>query len=637
VNSHWGMKLLLGCVCSLIMAQAKTAFDPAICLSENPNDWPAAARPYFLVIADTSGSMTTCTNPPSAYPRSCGVSAIPNSCGLTPTRYNDLKCALEKTTSAFSGQARFGLSTFATYISACADAVCASDCTNPLVDCGFETYGCTFNVLPNDTGGSGCGPINGTDPTTREGSILRAPIARDFAGDANQEPSNAQDLLGWVDNYCGGDNELHAAGATPLNGALRDAKRYFETGLTNPVTTVFYPTPLDANDRPCRSVNVILITDGDESCDSQNSAVDAAADLYNNGVDVGGNNFSVRVHVINLAGGTQANTDAIAFAGGTTASLYAEDEVALSQALSDIISDAQGREICDNADNNCNGCFDEGFQHFANVGQSCCAWGNETEREQCLAAYRNSIAVLPPEGDLSLLPCTSFIQQTDQNAWLCHNPGEVCDSLDNNGLLGVDEGTARCGDPLHCPEAETCNGKDDNCDGQVDEGGVCGACVWSREVCDGCDNDCDGIVDNGSFDKVHCGLDAPSNCGEIRSCAPAQSAPAPGACVLKAGYGRCQTLPVTESCDGVDNDCNGVIDDLISPVACVASDTPVGLVYGGESQCQKGQMFCGGACLGFIGPTLDVTDGIDNNCDGIVDNTPTSLIEAIFGDGFEFE
>ena len=120
----------------------------------------------------------------------------------------------------------------------------------------------------------------------------------------NQESSNADSLLGWVDGICSGDAELFAVGPTPLNGALRDAKRYFQVGLTNPQTMVFYPTPLDANDQACRSVNVILITDGDETCDTQSDAVSAATDLFDNGVVIGGNTYTIRTHVVNFAGGS---------------------------------------------------------------------------------------------------------------------------------------------------------------------------------------------------------------------------------------------------------------------------------------------------------------------------------------------
>ena len=61
------------------------------------------------------------------------------------------------------------------------------------------------------------------------------------------------------------------------------------------------------------------MTDGDESCDTQTDAVNAAADLYNNGVTIGGKTWKVPTYVINFAGGSVANTNQIAVAGGTTA------------------------------------------------------------------------------------------------------------------------------------------------------------------------------------------------------------------------------------------------------------------------------------------------------------------------------
>ena len=34
-----------------------SAAEPAAAGSDTPSDWPAASRPYFMVIVDTSGSM----------------------------------------------------------------------------------------------------------------------------------------------------------------------------------------------------------------------------------------------------------------------------------------------------------------------------------------------------------------------------------------------------------------------------------------------------------------------------------------------------------------------------------------------------------------------------------------------------
>ena len=82
------------------------------------------------------------------------------------------------------------------------------------------------------------------------------------------------------------------------------------------------------------------------------------------------------------------------------------------------------------------------------------------------------------------------------------------------------------GDPARCLDAEACNGVDDTCDGQVDEGlstftcgiGACArtvpacvggalqACVLgtpSPESCDGIDNDCDGGIDEDGCNCVY--------------------------------------------------------------------------------------------------------------------------------------
>lgn len=109
----------------------------------------------------------------------------------------------------------------------------------------------------------------------------------------------------------------------------------------------------------------------------------------------------------------------------------------------------------------------------------------------------------------------------------------------------------------------------------------------------------------------------------------------PGIC--KDGYLDCEAgglvckrinNPGPEICDGIDNDCNGVIDDYV-----VGGETADGTyVNTGDSceddalegPCRGGQFVCQTGvmvCQGAVQPGPDICDGIDNDCDGLVDNT----------------
>lgn len=207
---------------------------PSACYSQNPADWPAPARPYFMVVFDVSGSMNQCTTPATAFPETCPAvsSTSPNNtCGLRPTRINDGKCALRKMVQSFS-EVDFGLTTFSQTITGCTAA-----CTPYVVDGYMPESAGTCSVT------TAC-----PDPTVFTGVNAKGGTVRVPLPVTNSTLGN---MLKWVDDDCTSGEEVLPAGATPINGALRDAARHLRTNASS-------LTP------SCRPINVILITDGGE-------------------------------------------------------------------------------------------------------------------------------------------------------------------------------------------------------------------------------------------------------------------------------------------------------------------------------------------------------------------------------------
>jgi hypothetical protein len=195
------------------------------------------------------------------------------------------------------------------------------------------------------------------------------------------------------------------------------------------------------------------------------------------------------------------------------------------------------------------------------------------------------------------------------------NPGG--DAACNTGLLGVcAEGITACRNAqVVCletvsPAPDVCNGRDDNCDGQVDEGnpggdvpcetgalGICGAgvaqCVGGQvlcvpnfdpraELCNGLDDDCDGEddEDNPNGDMA-CDTGALGVCAEGRS-------------LCDQGRVLCLdlNLPDPEVCNGLDDDCNGEVDDGDPQGGVVCATGEAGLCSAGVTRCLLGAVEC---------------------------------------------
>jgi MYXO-CTERM domain-containing protein len=171
--------------------------------------------------------------------------------------------------------------------------------------------------------------------------------------------------------------------------------------------------------------------------------------------------------------------------------------------------------------------------------------------------------------------------------------------------------------------AEVCNGIDDNCNGFIDENLPCQGCVPLPEVCNGEDDDCDGAVDeaeNPNLPGVDGLVDVGGPCGSnVGRCTP-------GTAVCTNGTLDCSgdTGPFAEVCNGYDDDCDGVTDGMTR--ACYtgpANTEDVGICHGGTQVCtavvDSGNAMWG-TCTGQQLPTNEVCNGLDDDCDGAVDN-----------------
>jgi hypothetical protein len=147
----------------------------------------------------------------------------------------------------------------------------------------------------------------------------------------------------------------------------------------------------------------------------------------------------------------------------------------------------------------------------------------------------------------------------------------------------------------------------------------------SSEVCDGKDNDCDGQIDEdfrsaGSKIGNPCGVGL---CSGIFVCTP------DGENVVCNNIYSPGELP--EYCgDGIDNDCDGVTDETVElsdgrqRVACICKEGETRACGEDVGTCQKGVQTCTGGewgpCQNQVLPSAEISNGLDDNCDGIVDN-----------------
>jgi MYXO-CTERM domain-containing protein len=618
---------------------------------------PAAAqslRPNILIIFDTSGSMQLDAASTWAGER---VNESTPSCTAPPagkvSRLFSLKAALrEALAQVGTDEANFGLMSFPQLV----DPTLTQP---PATDRGASNFGC----FACTSEGCGTGPVGhyyldasvglgcrlsadaantlnatGAEPGYGpwfDGSIAQAlrvdltkaaPGTKPVAADFDPADANIARIYKFIDNTENPgavanvaaltDPELHANGATPLGRSLYYARLYYDN---------FINTAADPR-RACRQNIVILVTDGNDTCDyNSGSSLN-----YQTCAQTGFATFHPELQACKLLRGaskvkTYVITDTtvsgnlnsnIAIAGGTGGAIKVSltDTAAVKAALVGIIaSTVPPAEICNGVDDNCNGQIDEGVSNMCPVSND----PNDADNKKGTGAQHCAV--------------------------------ETCNCLDDNCNGVKDEGlpTNRCGGPCGCKEPdEICNGLDDNCDGEIDEGffvgaactnGQLGACrrggilacnpngmgtycdapmvTPSMEVCNNIDDDCNGQKDDGVLPGVG------EKCGaELGVCMA-------GVTKCVNGHLICDqvNMPKVETCNGEDDDCDGVVDNGTFPGvgdACLCDMLTQAQVDSG-GDCRAGKKVCRGkqgiVCEGCVLPRAEVCDGRDNDCDGMAD------------------
>jgi hypothetical protein len=228
-------------------------------------------------------------------------------------------------------------------------------------------------------------------------------------------------------------------------------------------------------------------------------------------------------------------------------------------------------EVCNNADDDCDGSKDEDFDCVPGSVVECTTTCDTEGTRTCGNGCTYGACQPPVEA------CNGVDDDCDGDCDESFNccAGETGSCTTSCGTTGSRTCSSACGWSACSPPEEVCNGQDDDCNAACDDGFECcagsngscttscgstgtrdcatdcswNACVAPDESCNGDDDDCDGDSDE-DFDCIF---------GDVESCTTSCGSNGERTCGDGCTWGSCE--PPVESCNGVDDDCDGDTDE----------------------------------------------------------------------------
>ena len=282
-------------------------------------------------------------------------------------------------------------------------------------------------------------------------------------------------------------------------------------------------------------------------------------------------------------------------------------------------------EICDGIDNNCDGITDEGVMD---------TFYEDTDEDGFGTAINPVKACESPEGFV-----TTSSDCNDQDSTIFPGSAELCDGMDNNCNDEIDEGVGSIymldrdldGFGDSATEEYACSLEE----GLSDVGGDCNdtnALIFpgAPEYCDSLDNDCDGTIDD-TAEQYTFYIDADGDgFGDESTSVTSCNIPSGHSTnALDCDDADSSIYPGKEElCDGIDNNCNGSIDDFASDAGIWYLDYDSD-GYGGtitQEACDQPEQFVNNSddCNDLREDTYpgaaEICDEIDNDCNGWIDS-----------------